>query len=222
MLVRAEALTKLYPMDVRALNGVSFEIARGEFVAVMGRSGSGKSTLLQILGCLDRPTSGQVRLDGIEVTGLPARALPDLRLNKLGFVFQGHNLIPSLTALENVELPLRYRRPALAYLQGRARAQQMLMEVGLADRLHHLPGELSGGQQQRVAVARALVNEPALILADEPTGSLDSQTAQEMLGLMRRLCRERGQTFVIVTHDQLVMRYADRVLTMTDGRISPN
>ncbi len=209
-------------MQVRALDGVSIEIRHGEFVAVMGRSGSGKSTLLQILGCLDRPTSGQVRLDGVDITGLPDRALPDLRVNKIGFVFQGHNLIPSLTALENVQLPLRYRRPVVAFAQGRARAQEMLMEVGLGDRMHHLPGELSGGQQQRVAVARALVNEPALILADEPTGSLDSQTAREMLGLMQRLCREQGQTFVIVTHDQLVMRYADRVLTMADGKIVPN
>jgi len=222
VLVQADLVTKVYPMGVRALDGVSFQIDRGEFVAVMGRSGSGKSTLLQILGCLDRPTSGQIRVDGMEVTGLPDRALPHLRLNKLGFVFQGHNLIPSLTALENTELPLRYRRPTLGMGQGRTRAQQMLMEVGLGDRMNHLPGELSGGQQQRVAVARALVNDPALILADEPTGSLDSQTATEMLELMRRLCRDRGQTFVIVTHDQLVVRFADRVLTMADGRISPN
>jgi len=222
VLVQTDSVTKLYPMGVRALDRVSFKIDRGEFVAVMGRSGSGKSTLLQILGCLDRPTSGQVWIDGLEVTGMPDRALPPLRLNKLGFVFQGHNLIPSLTALENTELPLRYLRPTPAFLQGRTRAQQMLREVGLEDRIHHLPGELSGGQQQRVAVARALVNGPALILADEPTGSLDSQTAQEMMELMRRLCLERAQTFVIVTHDPLVVRYADRVLTMADGRISPN
>ncbi|MFZ5815143.1 MAG: ABC transporter ATP-binding protein [Bacillota bacterium] len=219
MLVEAEGLTKLYPMGVRALDGVSLAIRRGEFVGIMGRSGSGKSTLLQILGCLDRPDAGRVRIDGVEVTRLSDRALPAVRLARLGFVFQAHNLVPALTALENVALPLRYARPRPK--DGLERARAMLEAVGLGDRLHHLPGQLSGGQQQRVAIARALVNNPALVLADEPTGALDSQTARQLLDLLRRLGRERGQSFLLVTHDPVVGSACDQVYAMEDGRLRP-
>ena len=190
-LLQAESLVKEYPMGVRALDGASLTVGRGEIVGIMGRSGSGKSTLLHILGCLDRPDSGRVWIDGTEVTRLSDAALPRIRLNRLGFVFQSHNLVPTLTALENVALPLRYVRPRPKDPYGQAKA--MLEAVGLADRMHHLPGQLSGGQQQRVAIARALVNNPALVLADEPTGSLDSQSARALLRLMRRLCQERGR-----------------------------
>ncbi|MGE5674776.1 MAG: ABC transporter ATP-binding protein [Mycobacterium leprae] len=217
MLVQTEALTKLYPMGVRALDGVNLTVAKGEFLGIMGRSGSGKSTLLHILGCLDRPSAGRLWIDGVEITALSPRALPPLRLRKLGFVFQAHNLVPTLTALENVALPLRYLRPRVRRPYERARAA--LEAVGLLDRMHHLPSQMSGGQQQRTAIARALVNDPALVLADEPTGALDSQTAQELLDLLRRLCAERGQTFVVVTHDPLVGRRCDRVVTMADGRV---
>ncbi|HEY3364429.1 MAG TPA: ABC transporter ATP-binding protein [Symbiobacteriaceae bacterium] len=217
MLLEAEGVTKLYPMGVRALDGVSLRVGRGEFVGIMGRSGSGKSTLLHILGCLDRPSGGNVRIDGVEVTRLSDRFLPRLRLHKLGFVFQAHNLVPTLTALENVSLPLKYLRvsPRAAYEKARA----ALSAVGLEDRMQHLPSQLSGGQQQRAAIARALVNDPALVLADEPTGALDTQTARELLALLRRLVSERGQTFVVVTHDPLVGRQCDRVITMEDGRV---
>lgn len=217
MLVEATGLTKHYPLGVRALDGVDLTVRRGEVLGIMGRSGSGKSTLLHILGCLDRPTDGLVRIDGAEVTHLPEQALPALRLRMLGFVFQAHNLIGTLTALENVVLPLRYVRPRPADAMQKARAA--LEAVGLSDRMHHLPSQLSGGQQQRVAIARALVNQPALVLADEPTGALDSATARELLALLRRLSTERGQTFVVVTHDPLVGQVCDRVITMEDGRV---
>jgi len=216
-LVEAEALVKEYPMGVRALDGASLTIRRGEIAGIMGRSGSGKSTLLHILGCLDRPDAGRVCIDGVEVTRVAASALPALRLRRLGFVFQAHNLVPSLTALENVALPLRYMRPQPANLMEQAR--EMLEAVGLGDRLHHLPSQLSGGQQQRVAIARALVNSPALVLADEPTGALDSQSARSLLRLLRGLCQERGQTFVIVTHDPVVGQVCDRIYQMQDGRV---
>ncbi len=216
-LLEAEGLVKEYPMGVRALDGASLTVGRGEIVGIMGRSGSGKSTLLHILGCLDRPDAGRVCIDGIEVTRLPDSALPAIRLRRLGFVFQAHNLVPSLTALENVALPLRYLRPRPANPYAQAKA--MLEAVGLGDRLHHLPGQLSGGQQQRVAIARALVNSPALVLADEPTGALDSQSARALLRLMRRLCQERGQTFVVVTHDPVVGQVCDRIYHMEDGRV---
>jgi putative ABC transport system ATP-binding protein len=217
MLVEVRNLTKVYPLGVRALDGVDLSVQRGEFVGVMGRSGSGKSTLLHLLGCLDRPTAGSVMLDGVDVGRLPDRSLPALRLRKLGFVFQAHNLVRSLSALENVALPLRYLRPRPPNAMEKARAA--LEAVGLGDRLHHLPAQLSGGQQQRVAIARALVLEPALVLADEPTGALDSHTARELLALLRRLSAERGQTFVVVTHDHLVATVCDRVITMEDGKI---
>lgn len=219
VLLAAVGVTKQYAMGVRALDGVSLTVHRGELLGIMGRSGSGKSTLLHILGCLDRPTAGEVWIEGTEVSRLPESALPVLRLRKLGFVFQSHNLVPSLTALENVAVPLRYLRLPLRQSMEKARAA--LEAVGLSDRMHHLPAQLSGGQQQRVAVARALVNNPALVLADEPTGALDSQTARELLDLMRRLSAERGQTFVVVTHDPLVGQACDRIVTMADGRIRP-
>jgi ABC-type lipoprotein export system ATPase subunit len=219
VLVEAEGLTKTYPLGVRAVDHVGLRIGRGEFVGIMGRSGSGKSTLMHILGCLDRPDSGRVRIDGVEVTRLPAAQLPAVRLAKLGFVFQAHNLVASLTALENVALPLRYLRPRLRQAEAQDRARAMLEAVGLGDRLHHLPGQLSGGQQQRVAIARALVNNPALVLADEPTGALDSQSARQLLALLRCLCRERGQTFVVVTHDPVVGQACDRRYQMEDGRL---
>lgn len=221
MLVEAEGLTKTYPMGVKALDNASLAIGRGEFVGIMGRSGSGKSTLMHILGCLDRPDRGSVRIDGVDVTRLTDGALPALRLAKLGFVFQAHNLVATLTALENVALPLRYLRPRLSPREAAQRARAMLEAVGLEERLHHLPSQLSGGQHQRVAIARALVNQPALVLADEPTGALDSQTARQLLGLLRRLCRERGQTFVLVTHDPVVGQACDRIYQMEDGRLLP-
>ena len=217
MLVEAKNLTKVYPMGVTALDAVDLTVQKGEVLGIMGRSGSGKSTLLHLLGCLDRPSAGSVTIDGIDVTHLPDRALPAVRLGKLGFIFQAHNLVRSLTALENVALPLRYLRPRPGDAIEKARAA--LEAVGLTDRMHHLPSQLSGGQQQRVAIARALVNGPALVLADEPTGALDSHTARELLTLLRRLCAERGQTFVIVTHDPLVAQACDRVITMEDGKI---
>lgn len=218
MLVEAKGLTKVYPMGVRALDGVDLTVNRGEILGIMGRSGSGKSTLLHLLGCLDRPTAGSVSIEGVDVTRLSEGALPALRLQRLGFIFQAHNLVRSLTALENVVLPLRYRRPRPGDAMEKARAA--LDAVGLADRMHHLPSQLSGGQQQRVAIARALVNEPSLVLADEPTGALDSQTARDLLTLLRRLCTERRKTFVIVTHDALVAQACDRVITMADGRVA--
>jgi putative ABC transport system ATP-binding protein len=217
MLLEAKGLTKYYPLGVRALDGVDLAVRRGELLGIMGRSGSGKSTLLQILGCLDRPTSGVVTIDGMDVTRLPDHALPLLRLQKLGFVFQAHNLVRTLTALENVALPLRYLRPRPQDAMQKARAA--LEAVGLGDRMHHLPTQLSGGQQQRVAIARALVNGPALVLADEPTGALDTHTARDLLALLRRLAAERDQTFVIVTHDPLVGQACDRLITMEDGKV---
>jgi ABC-type lipoprotein export system ATPase subunit len=217
VIVQTRGLTKRYPMGVTALAEVDLTVERGEFVGIMGRSGSGKSTLLHILGCLDRPTGGSVQIDGVEVTRLPDRLLPELRRGKLGFVFQAHNLVRTLNALENVALPLRYIRPRPP--AGMEKARAALVAVGLEDRLHHLPSQLSGGQQQRVAIARALVNNPALVLLDEPTGALDSQTAKELLRLLRRLGSERGQTFVVVTHDPLVGQTCDRVITMVDGRV---
>ena len=221
MLVQATGLTKVYPMGVKALDAVDLTIGKGEILGIMGRSGSGKSTLLHLLGCLDRPTAGSVLIDGTDVTRLPDGALPALRLHKMGFVFQAHNLVPTLTALENVALPLRYRRPRLGPAEGMEKARTAIRAVGLGDRMHHLPAQLSGGQQQRVAIARALVNGPALVLADEPTGALDTHTARELLALLRRLCDQHGQTFVLVTHDDLVAAACDRVIRMEDGRICP-
>jgi putative ABC transport system ATP-binding protein len=202
---------------VRALDGVDLVVERGSMVAIMGRSGSGKTTLLNILGGLDRPDEGQVVLDGVDITRLNGRALTRVRREKVGFVFQQFNLIPTLTALENVELPMRYARVPPG--QRRQRALEALARVGLAHRAHHRPSQLSGGEQQRVAIARALVMRPALVLADEPTGELDSQTAAQVIELMEALNRELGQTFLIVTHDPGVARHCGRIIKMEDGRI---
>jgi putative ABC transport system ATP-binding protein len=202
---------------VRALDGVDLVVERGSMVAIMGRSGSGKTTLLNILGGLDRPDEGQVVLDGVDITRLNGRALTRVRREKVGFVFQEFNLIPTLTALENVELPMRYARVPPG--QRRQRALEALARVGLAHRAHHRPSQLSGGEQQRVAIARALVMRPALVLADEPTGELDSQTAAQVIELMETLNRELGQTFLIVTHDPGLARHCGRIIRMQDGRI---
>jgi putative ABC transport system ATP-binding protein len=203
-------------IQVHALRSVSLKIERGELVAVMGSSGSGKSTLLNILGCLDLPTSGTYRLDGIDVRHLDEDDLSDIRNRKLGFVFQSFNLVPRTSAVANVELPLSYA--GLARAERRRRALDALDAVGLADRARHLPSELSGGQQQRVAMARALVTNPALILADEPTGNLDSHSTQEVLGILRGL-HARGSTLVIITHEPEVAGIAQRVVRLADGEV---
>ena len=218
--IEVSGITKVYQMghtQVHALRGIDLSIAHGEMIAVMGASGSGKSTLMNILGCLDTPTSGTYVLDGVHVNGLTKNELADLRNRKLGFVFQGFNLLPRTSALENVELPLLYDR------SGRrkdtlALATRALTRVGLADRLHHQPSELSGGQQQRVAIARALVTEPRVLLADEPTGNLDSRTSIEIMALFQEL-NDQGITILIVTHEPDIAQYAKRIVEVRDGRV---
>jgi putative ABC transport system ATP-binding protein len=216
-LVAVKDVTKTYRLgtqDVTALGGVSMVVDAGEFLAVAGPSGSGKTTLLNLIGCLDTPTSGTIEIDGERVSDLTAGRRADLRARKLGFVFQTFNLIPVLTAWENVEYPLLLTRRG-----DDARVRTALEQVGLGDRAKHRPPELSGGQQQRVAIARALVTEPALVLADEPTANLDSKTGSDIVALMRRLNRERHTTFVFSTHDPRIMKAADRVLEISDGRL---
>jgi ABC-type lipoprotein export system ATPase subunit len=202
---------------IAALDHASLTIARGEFVAITGPSGSGKSTLMNILGCLDRPTSGSYRLAGIEVGSLDGDARAEIRNRRIGFVFQNFNLLARTTALENVELPLFYGPLPLA--EQHERARRALARVALSDRAAHVPSQLSGGQQQRVAIARALVGDPELLLADEPTGNLDSTTSGEIIGMLRRLNRDDGLTIVLVTHDPEVAQAADRIVTVRDGRI---
>jgi putative ABC transport system ATP-binding protein len=219
-MIRTENLTKVYQMgetEVRALNGASFTIEKGEMVAIMGPSGSGKSTLMSIIGCLDVPTSGSYMLDGISVENMEETKLAEIRGKKIGFVFQQFNLLARTSALENVMLPLTY-----AGVSGRERqdrALKALDRVGLSERTHHAPNELSGGQQQRVAIARALVNEPAILLADEPTGALDSRTGVEIMELFQSLYRDHGQTVILVTHDSYVARHTNRIIKLSDGSI---
>jgi putative ABC transport system ATP-binding protein len=202
---------------VKALDGVNLEIERGEFVSVVGRSGSGKTTMLDLVGLLLRPTSGTVLVDGIDTASMKDGDRADVRSRHIGFIFQEYNLLPSLTVIENVMLPLGYAGTDVK--DGRKRALQLLELVGLSDRLSHRPDQLSGGQQQRVAIARALVNRPSLVLADEPTGAVDTQTAADLLALMRSLNRDEGVTFVIVTHDMELAAKADRMIRLRDGRV---
>jgi putative ABC transport system ATP-binding protein len=219
--VQIEEIHKTYhsgEVPVHAVRGVSLTIARGEFVAVMGASGSGKSTLMNLLGCLDRPTSGRYLLDGIDVSGLDRNQLADIRNRKIGFVFQGFNLLARTSARENVELPMLYGRSRLSSRELHDRALRCLELVGLGQRAEHLPNQLSGGQQQRVAIARALINNPQVILADEPTGNLDSKTAVEVMGVFQKL-NAQGITIIMVTHELDIARYCQRNLIMRDGRL---
>lgn len=220
-IVYGRDLTKIYSMgeiEVHALRGLSVQIGRGEVVSIMGPSGSGKSTLMNILGCLDQPTSGEYCLDGESVANLKDEQLANIRNRKVGFVFQTFNLLPRSTALTNVELPLRYSPP-----NGRKRrelAKEALVEVGLGDRINHRPNELSGGQQQRVAIARALVNDPAIVMADEPTGNLDTKSGDEIMELLLRMNEERGTTLIIVTHDPEIAEQTQRVIHIRDGVVA--
>lgn len=218
--VDARGVTKVFTMgdiQVHALRGLSIQIATGEVVAIMGPSGSGKSTLMNILGCLDRPTSGDYFLDGESVADLSDDFLAEIRNRKVGFVFQTFNLLPRATALANVELPLRY---AFNGKNRRKRATEALESVGLADRITHRPNELSGGEQQRVAIARALVNEPSIVMADEPTGNLDTRSGDEVMEILLKMNTERGTTLIIVTHDPEIAAYTQRVVYIRDGVVA--
>ncbi len=216
-------LTKVYRMgdhEVRALRGVSLEINNGEFVAVTGPSGSGKSTFMHITGCLDRPTSGVYELDGKDVSQLSKDELAVVRNQKIGFVFQGFNLLSRTSALDNVELPLLYRSEnQFRAAERHKRALAVLDAVGLGQRYHHMPNQLSGGQQQRVAIARALINDPSILLADEPTGNLDTRTSIEVMGIFQRLNAEKGITVVLITHEMDIAEYATRLIRFRDGRV---
>ncbi len=217
--VDARKITKVFQMgdvQVHALRGLSTQIAEGEVVAIMGPSGSGKSTLMNIIGCLDRPTSGEYYLDGERVAEMTDDQLANIRNQKVGFVFQSFNLLPRATALTNVELPLRYARNGK---NRRKRAIEALESVGLADRMSHRPNELSGGQQQRVAIARALVNNPAIVMADEPTGNLDTTSGEDIMDLLLKLNKEQGTTLIIVTHDPEIAERAQRIIHIRDGMV---
>jgi len=219
-LLEAKDLKKTYRMGkvlVPALQGITFDVAEGEFVAVFGPSGSGKSTLLHVLGGLDRPDEGEVSVDGISFSTLNDNALAEVRLRKIGFVFQFFNLLPRLTALRNVELPLTLAD--LPEKESIKKAEDMLKLVGLEDRMNHRPSEMSGGEQQRVAIARALINDPKIFLADEPTGNLDTTTGWEIVQLMERLNKKKGQTFIVVTHDPAIAETVDRIIYLKDGSI---
>ena len=218
IVISVSDLHKTYHMGdvaVPALQGVSFAIQRGEFVAIMGPSGSGKSTLMNLLGCLDTPTSGSYQLDGVEVAPLSGDDLARIRARKLGFIFQQYNLLPRLSALRNVELPLIYR--GVSAVERHRRAAIALQIVGMDERMHHRPNELSGGQQQRVAIARALIGSPTVILADEPTGALDTKTSAELMAVLQRLNCEQGLTVIMVTHEPDIAAYTERVLVLRDG-----
>src|SRR5215467_8331874 len=216
-------LTKTYAMDgtsVEALRGVSLGVERGEFVAIVGPSGSGKSTFMHILGCLDRPTNGRYVLDGKDVSNLGDDELSTIRNRQIGFVFQGFNLLARTSAVENVELPLLYaHHPRVSAAERRTRALRALAAVGLEERAEHHPNQLSGGQQQRVAIARALLNDPAILLADEPTGNLDSRTSIEVMEIFQRLKEDRGITIVLITHEPQVAEYGSRIIRFKDGRV---
>ena len=219
-LIETSDLTKTYTLGeviVRALQGVTLTIERGSFVAIMGASGSGKSTLMNLIGCLDRPTSGRYSLDGMAVEGLDRDQLAEIRNQKIGFVFQNFNLLPRMSAMENVQLPLLYMNGDTSDADERAR--RVLASVGLAGREDSLPTQLSGGQQQRIAIARALINEPEILLADEPTGQLDSRTSTEIMEIFKSLNQTRGITIVVVTHSDEVAKFADRTITFRDGQI---
>ena len=220
-IIQLKNLVKTYhtgDVEVPAVCGVSLEIAEGEFVAIMGASGSGKSTMMNMIGCLDRPTSGHYFLDGVDVSDLNREQLADIRNQKIGFVFQGFNLLSRTSALENVELPMLYCREHRSSHEALEKAKRALDIVGLADRAGHYPSQLSGGQQQRVAVARALVNEPAMVLADEPTGNLDSHTSIEVMGVFQKL-NDEGITIIMVTHELDIAKYTKRNVVMRDGRV---
>ena len=228
-LIEIRDITKTYRMgvvQVHALRGVSMQVDEGELLSIMGPSGSGKSTMMNVLGCLDQPTSGEYHLDGVDVSALDDDALAEIRNRKIGFVFQTFNLLPRTTALQNVELPLIYQR--MGFVRGvsgrerRQRATQSLEMVGLGDRIHHRPNELSGGEQQRVAIARALAMQPAIMLADEPTGNLDSRSGAEIVAIFQRLNREMGITVVFVTHDPNIALHTRRIVRLRDGRIVAN
>lgn len=217
--IEIQDVKKIYQMgdtEVAALRGVSLEIERGEMVSIVGPSGSGKSTLMNIIGCLDQPSEGSYNLDDVDVSKMDDDQLATIRNQKIGFVFQSFNLLPRTTALDQVELPMVYAGKA----DRKKRAIDALTQVGLGDRVHHRPNELSGGQQQRVAIARALVNEPAIILADEPTGNLDSQSGEEIMNLFKKLHREQGLTVIMVTHDPDVAAQTERVIRVKDGRVA--
>lgn len=219
-LITLDHVHKVYKMgdvEIHALRGISIHIERGDFIAIMGASGSGKSTAMNIIGCLDRPTRGRYFLDGQDVSKLSRDELADIRNRKIGFVFQGFNLLARTSALENVELPLLY--VGAKHAERLRRATEALEMVGLGDRLHSMPNQLSGGQQQRVAIARALVNQPSIILADEPTGNLDSRTSVEVMDVFQQLNREHGITIAVVTHEHDIAQYASRIIVFTDGRI---
>jgi len=220
--ISVQDITKVYDLgeiQVRALRGVSVGIAKGEFVAVIGPSGSGKSTFMHILGCLDRPTDGSYVLDGHDVSTLSKNALAEVRNRKIGFVFQGFNLLARTSALDNVELPLLYNGDGIRGKERHRLAQEALESVGLGDRMGHYPNQLSGGQQQRVAIARALINKPAILLADEPTGNLDSRTSVEVMDIFQRLNTERGITVLLITHEQDIAEYGTRIIVFRDGKI---
>jgi len=219
--IRLENVAKVYrtgDVEVHAVRRVSLEVQRGEFLAIMGSSGSGKSTLMNIIGCLDKPTGGRYLLDGVDVASLGRRPLATLRNRKLGFVFQSFNLLARTTALENVELPMFYSKPLIPLGTQRKRARAALEKVGLGERLGHRPSQLSGGQQQRIAIARALVNEPELLLADEPTGNLDTRTSIEIMGVFQAL-NDSGITIVMVTHELDIASYCKRIVVMRDGEV---
>jgi len=221
VLLKTDKLTKSYTMgkrDVRALSNLSFQVNKGEFVAIMGPSGSGKTTLLNILGCIDKPTSGQILLDGVDVAGLPESELYKIRRNKIGFVFQTFNLLPYLNARENVELPMEGKIKSKT--ERKQKASELLAMVGLSGREEHRPQRLSAGEQQRVAIARALANDPAIILADEPTGNLDGKNKREIVGLLANLNIKQGTTIVMVTHDSQVASHTERLLLLNDGKIT--